>query len=666
MMSALYTVLLGALALSAGYPMDAAANTNPYFTIQVVDQQTGRGVPLVELQTVNNIRYVTDSNGIVAFFEPGLMNRRVFFHVRSHGYQFPKDGFGFRGKALQVTPGGSAKLTIERINIAQRLYRVTGGGIYRDSVLVGRPVPIRQPLLNGLVLGQDSVLNTVYHGKIYWFWGDTNRPGYPLGNFHMPGATSELPSRGGLDPEVGVDLCYFVDQQGFARPTAQMPGEGPTWLDGLVTLRDETGRQRMFARYVKIKNVLEVYQQGLVELNDQQQRFEKVAEFAIDAPVVPGGHPLKHTVHGVPYVYFATPYPLVRVRATPEDLRRLARYEAFTCLQAGSRLDHPQLDRGEDGGLRYAWKKNTPPVGPKEQADLIQAGHLRPEEALLQLQDRDTGKPVFAHRGSVYWNRFRNKWVMIAVQSGGSSFLGEVWYAEAETPLGPWVYAVKIVTHDQYSFYNPKQHPVFDKDGGRTIFFEGTYANTFSGNPDQTPRYDYNQIMYKLDLGDPRLAIPAPVLQLSDDLPDRFGTYRQAGGRHWRVAGVGGDARATRSGHAQAASPGKIAFFALDRPVRGQTVSVRQVKTGDGHPALKVGDSPTGAGEEIAFYALPLDTEHRLKTVQPLYEFSRAKDNRRAYSTDPSWSAPGFDRSGRPICLVWRNPGPKILPEATD
>ena len=51
------------------------------FRIQVVEEGTGRGVPLVELKTVNQIRYVTDSNGIVAFDEPGLFNRKVFFTI---------------------------------------------------------------------------------------------------------------------------------------------------------------------------------------------------------------------------------------------------------------------------------------------------------------------------------------------------------------------------------------------------------------------------------------------------------------------------------------------------------------------------------------------------------------------------------------------------------
>ncbi len=37
---------------------------NHYFIVRVVDRQTKRGVPLIELRTVNNIRYVTDSKGL--------------------------------------------------------------------------------------------------------------------------------------------------------------------------------------------------------------------------------------------------------------------------------------------------------------------------------------------------------------------------------------------------------------------------------------------------------------------------------------------------------------------------------------------------------------------------------------------------------------------------
>ena len=61
--------------------------------------------------------------------------------------------------------------------------------------------------------------------------------------------------------------------------------------------------------------------------------------------------------------------------------------------------------------------------------------------------------------------------------------------------------AVHIVTHDRQTFYNVCQHPFLDRDDGRVIHFEGTYTRDFSGNPERTPRYDYNQVLYRLDLG---------------------------------------------------------------------------------------------------------------------------------------------------------------------
>jgi hypothetical protein len=42
---------------------EAAADPGRYFAIEVVDEQTGRGVPMVELQATNGARYYTDSGG---------------------------------------------------------------------------------------------------------------------------------------------------------------------------------------------------------------------------------------------------------------------------------------------------------------------------------------------------------------------------------------------------------------------------------------------------------------------------------------------------------------------------------------------------------------------------------------------------------------------------
>ena len=90
-----------------------------YFAIHIVDDQTGRGVPLVRLQTTSKIRYFTDSNGYVAFFEPGLMDQDVYFDIASWGYQAPKIGFGWQGATLHTTPGKEAEVKIHRNNIAE-------------------------------------------------------------------------------------------------------------------------------------------------------------------------------------------------------------------------------------------------------------------------------------------------------------------------------------------------------------------------------------------------------------------------------------------------------------------------------------------------------------------------------------------------------------------
>jgi hypothetical protein len=486
-----------------------------YFAIRVVDSETGRGVPLVELTTVNQVRYITDSAGYIAFHEPGLMDRDVFFHVKSHGYEYRKDGFGYQGKRLRTTPSGEAILEIERKNVAERLYRMTGQGIYRDSVLLGHETPIANPTLNGLVLGSDSVVNAVYRDRIFWFWGDTNRPGYPLGNFHVPGAVSLLPGQGGLDPAQGVELEYFVNEEnGFARPTANMPGEGPTWINGLTVLTNEQGEERMFATYVKIRKHLDVYERGLVEFNSDANRFEQAIVFPLDAPLYPTGHPFTHIDDGVEYVYFADPLPMVRVCATVEDFMNLDAYETFTCFapfdsaEASNDVAQPRLDRDEEGHLRYAWKRNAPPLTQAHERRLVRQGEIAPDEARFQVEEPGTERLLHLHRGSVYWNEYRNRWVMIACQSGGDSQLGEIWYLESDSPEGPWRSPQNILSHDAYSFYNPKQHPMFDDEGGRIIYFEGTYTTTFSGGSERTPYYDYNQIMYRLDLDHPRLELP--------------------------------------------------------------------------------------------------------------------------------------------------------------
>jgi hypothetical protein len=492
------------------------AKESSLFKIKVIDEDTQRGVPLVELETVNNIQYITDSNGLVAFQEPGLMDRDVFFFVRSHGYEFQKDGFGYNGTILHIKEGGAAEIKLKRINIAERLYRITGAGIYRDTILLNEKAPIQEPVLNARVLGQDSAMAAIYSGKIYWFWGDTKWEKYPLGNFHTSGAISELPEKGGLDPSHGINLKYFKNEEGFSKGMCPMEGNYPVWIQGLLTVPDEKGKERLVCHYSHIETLEKIHDHGLLIFNDKTQLFEKIT--ALDFSnrwQHPQGQPVRITQNGKDYFYFPTssyvmsPFLTVRVQADLKCIQDPTRYEAFTCLVPGTHYSgkETQVERSAKGELIYAWKANTDPVRQNEENELLSCGKIKASEERYQVKDIETGKPIKLHAGSVAWNDFRKRWILIASESGGSSFLGEVWFSESEHETGPWRWVKKIVTHDHYTFYNPIHHPFFDQEGGRFIYFEGTYANTFSGNSVQTPRYDYNQIMYRLDLSDPRLKL---------------------------------------------------------------------------------------------------------------------------------------------------------------
>ena len=425
------------------------------FVIKVVDESTERGVPLIELSTVHGVTYVTDNAGLVSFDEPGLMGVPVYFKVTSHGYEYPKDGLGFRGKRLMTTPGGKAEIRIKRVNLAERLCRLTGAGLYHHSVRAGLPVPVKNPLLNAKVLGSDSVHSAIFRDKLYWLWGDTNRARYPLGNFDVTMATSPLLKKGASPPAAGVNYTYFTDKDGFARKMAPMAGKGPTWLGAMLTLKDKNGKQRLVATYAKVRKSMEVYEAGLCEFSLKKNVFEKRFTFPDPKSLRPNGHPLRHRVKGKDWVYCGSTLPDMRFPDNYESWLDPSTYEAV-----------------------------------KVDANFTDA----------------EGKQVKHHHGHVAWNPSRKRWVSIFTQSWGKpSFLGEIWYAEAPAPEGPWRHAVKILTHHRYSFYNPMQHPYWAEDNGRVIYFEGTYTMTFSGNKNPTPRYDYNQMLYRLELSNPHL-----------------------------------------------------------------------------------------------------------------------------------------------------------------
>jgi hypothetical protein len=625
-----------------------------YFKIQIVDRQTGRGVPLVELRTTNNIRYFTDSNGIAAFYEPGLMDRDIFFFVKSHGYEFPKDDFGFHGTKLKTIRGGSAVIKIDRLNIAERLYRVTGQGIYRDSFLTKHPVPLQNPVLNGQVTGQDSVYSCIYRDRLFWLWGDTNRPSYPLGHFGTAGAISNLPENGGLDPATGVDLEYYVAKNGFSRPICPFKEPGMIWLDGLFTVEDDEGHQRMVAKFARMKSLGQAYERGLVVFNDTTQSFEPLVRSGADfLPYSDTGHAFRVSIDGKEYYYFGTQFPLavrMRVRAKWEDIFDPNSYEVLTSLgpKISSDENSQPLDLAKnENPCRWIRAGELIDGGTFTTASIIKA--LKEEKKDMHLYDIESGKRITPHGGSVYFNAYRNRWIMISVQQFGEpSYLGEVWYAEADSPVGPWAYARKIVTHNKYSFYNPKQHPYFDKYGGRVLFFEGTYTHTFSGSAENaTPRYDYNQIMYRLNLDDSRLALPVAVYQVRDrqDRKSYLLSDEVKQADEWDTVE-------------------SIPFYAIEPakandgliPVYADTISVKSGR------AISLSLKRSGPTARLLFYALPSSYQKEENSgVTALFEYRHADTGQRLYSTEQQLYDSDWIRTEKPLCYVWKAPSEELL-----
>ncbi len=465
-----------------------AAEPPRFAEVRVIDAETKRGVPLVTLTTVNHVRYVTDNAGRVAFDDPELFGREVFFTVHSHGYEVPKDGFGFRGVRLTPTPGKVAEVKITRTMAAERLCRLTGEGRYRDTLLVGHKSPLDYGPNSGRVAGQDSVQVVEYKGERRWFWGDTNRMNYPLGMFRMAGAKTPLTLP---DPAAGIAYDYFTDPKtGFARammPWKERP-EGVIWIDGVCVVPDENGRGTLVSHYSRRKGLTDQIEHGMAVYDDKTETFVPKVRLPNDETWrFTSGHPFQYEDGDKKWLLSGDPAPVVRVPATLAAVLDPDKYEAFT----------PLNEKREVGPWR--WQKELPPLDAVGEADMVKGKRIRAADA--RFTPTGEGGPVKLHRGTVRWNEYRKRWVLIATQLGGkSSHLGEVWYAEAAAPTGPFAIAVKVLTHDKMTFYNPVHHPFLDRDGGRTIHFEGTFTADFSGSKERTPRYEYNQVLYRLDL----------------------------------------------------------------------------------------------------------------------------------------------------------------------
>lgn len=459
------TILIALVLIGAAGMTDAAHPAEP-FRIEVVERGDGRPVPLVEVRTTHGVSFFSDNAGVIAFDLPEMMGRELWMEVAADGYEVPANALAFRGVKLIPEPGKTARIEVERTSIAKRIGRLTGAGLFAESQKTGGD---REWTESG-VTGCDSVQIAPFGARLFWLWGDTTLPDRPLGLFHCSGATTTARPLDSFDPPLRLAFDMFRDKDGQPRNIAEMPGEGPTWLTALANLPGEDDHERLVATYMKVRSLDDIYEWGLAVWdgsNFQPHRtvWKKSAE-SPKPPPLPTGHAVRWTDDDErEWMLFGHPFPSLKCPATFEAWEDPAKWETLAA------------------------------PGPLTAAD--GSGEVKPANG--------------PHSGSIAWSGHRKRWITVFQQSGGSpSSLGEIWYAEADSPFGPWGPAVKVLSHRKHTFYNVRLHPELTPPDAPFVLFEGTYTAMFADGAAPTPRHEYNQVLYRLDLDDARLAPARP------------------------------------------------------------------------------------------------------------------------------------------------------------
>ena len=434
------------------------------------DASTAWPVPGVELRTVHGVRFVSDNAGLIAFDLPELMGRQTWLSLHGHGYtvsdELRRQQFGYCGVQIIPAPGKTIKIEVQRKILARRLGRLTGAGLFAESQKLGDHVDCGE----SSVLGADSVVTAELGGKLMWFWGDTRLAHHPIGIYNVSAAWTEN-FQPPATPPLRPPFAYFSGRRTARSETrprgvAAVPGDGPTWIWGAITLPDAHGVPHLVAAAVKVRDKLKKYRWDLVEWDVREELFKPIETVWTEdvahpkAPPVPEGHAVPWTdAEGRKWILFCQPFPILRTPATYEGWR----------------------DSKNWVPLHAATQAKTP-----------------------------TGECISVHKGHIAWHPWSRKWLAIFTQRGGgkecSSSRGEIWLAEASDPIGPYTAARKVLSHDCYTFYNPVLHPQFFSADSPLIHFEGSYTVEFSGNEMPTPRWDYNQVLYQVDLSKPPFA----------------------------------------------------------------------------------------------------------------------------------------------------------------
>lgn len=169
------------------------------------------------------------------------------------------------------------------------------------------------------------------------------------------------------------------------------------------------------------------------------------------------------------------------------------------------------------------------------------------------------------------------------------------------------------------------------------MYFEGTYTSWLSTTDKPSPRYDYNQDMYKVDLGDPRMFLPVPVYRTVETTPG-----------YWTKLDL--------------PDPGidrDVVFFAPDRQREGTIPVYEYLDTDHMTRVLSTDDSLAApfTGRKLAFHAhdrTAVIPSQVAKGIVDLNEFVNGSTQKRIYSTAASIPDAGYVKSPSAVCKVWK------------
>jgi hypothetical protein len=499
-----------------GMAVRSVATTWEPFVMRIVDAETDRGIPLVNLELENGLKLVSDNEGYIAIIAPDLEGNDARFKLTGHGYTTgQKDFWGAESVICPIIHGQTRTVALKRNQLAHRLYRVTGAGRYNHSLIAGKKPSFKHyDKIPGNVIGQDSLICLPWQNRLWHFYGDTL--GLNGFNFSASCATAPMPEQGEYDPETGIPLSYIVDKNGFARAMIETGKKGFTWIEYVVPVEFDgfSMQETLMAKYVQHATLDKVEEAGFAIFLPARKQFAIVKRIKNSKP-----HRCTHPVK----VKFAQHerwllFPWEMAEASFHSLIDEAKHFYFSPLIATADSDGEfmlegrafRLDRNAHGKVRYSWRRGGIGIDAKIQAGLLKQNVLLPEQALFAPVDLDSGKRVTNFNGAITFNRYKKRW--IAINQGNHP--GQLVYAEADTPTGPWAFARQITKFEDYNLYNPLWHPWFSKNNDKTVFFEGTYTNYFSASACRTPEADYNQVMFKLNLDLPELIMPIPIYRV--------------------------------------------------------------------------------------------------------------------------------------------------------